>query len=72
MATPARVVGAELLLDGGGRRPMSLEEFEALKLARNQDVLENVLVTYDDGLQIRPYRFGSVAPIELQGGTIIL
>jgi len=72
--TPPRpvFVRAELLSDEGPARELPLEELEQLERDRDQDVLENVVVTLADGRRMRPYRFGSVAPVELDGETIIL
>jgi hypothetical protein len=66
-----RVVSAELLLEDNTTRPMPLAEFEQLERDQNQGVLENVICTYSDGERLRPYRFGSVGAVELDGETIV-
>lgn len=62
----------DLLLEGGGSRPISRAELERLEAAGDQDTLANVVFEYDDGTRIRPYRFASVEPVEFDGTTIRL
>lgn len=66
------VVRAELVLEGGGLRTLPLDELARLEAAKDQETLENVVLEYSDGRRLRPYRFGSVGPVEFDGETLVL
>ena len=62
----------DLMLEGGGTRPISRAELERLEAAGDQKTLERVVFEYSNGRRVRPYRFTSVGPVEFDGTTVVI